>query len=93
LLRERKHVVLASLLLVNVLLYVVWLPRDVYVDYSGAARAAIGVVLAALYCVPAWRSAPRARIALAVGTAGLTIAWYLLAAAALGQHGFLNITT
>ena len=62
LLRWRRCLVPAGLLLVNVLLYVVWLPRAVYIDDSAASRAAVGVVLAALYCLPGWWSAPRGRV-------------------------------
>jgi hypothetical protein len=50
--------VAATLLVVNVLLFVVFLPKSVYVDYAAAARASIGVVLAALYCLPAWWASP-----------------------------------
>src|SRR4029077_19175388 len=50
LLRSRRCIVPAGLLLVNVLLYVVWLPRAVDIDDAAASRAAIGVVLASLYC-------------------------------------------
>ena len=93
LLRRRQSRVLAGLLLVNVLLYVVWLPRAVYIDQSAASRAAVGVVLAALYCLPSWWSAVRGRAAVVVGAAAFSIAWYLLAAALLGAGGIHDITT
>ena len=93
LLRRRQSRVLAGLLLVNVLLYVVWLPRAVYIDQSAASRAAVGVVLAALYCLPSWWSAVRGRAAAVVGAAAFSIAWYLLAAALLGAGGIHDITT
>jgi hypothetical protein len=93
LLRERRSLVLAGLLLVNVLLYVVWLPRSVYVDYAAASRAAIGVVLAALYCLPAWwRSAWRGRVLVAAGAFALSIAGYLIAAELFGLNGIRDIT-
>jgi hypothetical protein len=92
LLRRRRCPVLAGLLLLNVLLYVVWLPRSVYIDESAALRAAIGVVLAALYCLPAWWSAQRGRAVVAVGAFALSIGWYLIAAALLGQAGIHEIT-
>src|SRR5919201_1282465 len=57
LLRRGTARVAAWLLLANVLLYVVFLPHGVDVDYGAAARAAVGVVLAALYCVPGWWAA------------------------------------
>jgi hypothetical protein len=93
LLRRRHCLVPAGLLLVNVLLYVVWLPRAVYIDDSAASRAAVGVVLAALYCLPAWWRAPRGRIVVATGALALSIGWYLMAALLLGVSGFQNITT
>jgi hypothetical protein len=93
LLRRRSYVVPAALLLANVLLYVVWLPRAVYVDDSAASRAAVGVVLAALYCLPAWwSSATRGRVVVATGAFALSVGWYLAAAALLGQSGIDGIT-
>jgi len=93
LLRRRRCLVLAGLLLVNVLLYVVWLPRSVYVDYAAASRAAVGVVLAALYCLPAWwRSAWRGRVVVAAGAFALSIAGYLIAAELFGLNGIRHIT-
>ena len=41
-------------LLANVLLFVVMLPSLDYVDYQGTSRITTGVVLAALFCVPAF---------------------------------------
>jgi hypothetical protein len=94
LLRRRRCVVLAGLLLVNVLLYVVWLPRSVYIDDPAASRAAIGVVLAALYCLPAvWRTASRGRALVLAAGAGLSIGWYLIVAALFGLSGIHYITT
>ena len=92
LLRRRRSVVLAGLLLVNVLLYVVWLPRAVYIDYSAASRAALGVVFAAVYCLPVWWSVARARLPVAVGAAAFSIGWYLVAAALFGLGGINEIT-
>jgi hypothetical protein len=93
LLRRRQSPVLAGLLLVNVLLYVVWLPRAVYIDSSGASRAAIGVVLAALFCLPAWWGASRGRVVVVAGAAALSIGWYLIAAVLLGAGGIRDLTT
>jgi hypothetical protein len=93
LLRRRQSLIPAGLLLVNVLLYVVWLPRAVYIDDSAASRAAIGVVLAALYCLPAWWNVRRERVVVATGALALSIGWFLLAAVLLGVSGFHDITT
>jgi hypothetical protein len=92
LLHRRRSVLLAGLLLVNVLLYVVWLPRAVYIDYSAASRAAVGVVLASLYCLPAWWTGLRSRVTVAAGALALSIAWYLIAAALFGLGGINEIT-
>ncbi len=93
LLRRRWCVVPAGLLLVNVLLYVVWLPRAVDVDEAAASRATVGVILAALYCLPAWWRWSRGRLLVAAGAAAGSLAWFLLAAALLGVAGFHDLTT
>jgi len=93
LLRSRRTIVPAGLLLVNVLLYVVWLPRAVDIDESAAMRAAIGVVLAALYCLPAFWRAARTRVVVAAGAFAFSIGWYLVAAALFGIDGIQIITT
>jgi hypothetical protein len=92
LLRRRRCPVLGGLLLVNALLYVVWLPRSVYIDEAAALRAAIGVVLAALYCLPAWWTLRRGRVVVAAGAFALSIGWYLIAAALFGESGIGEIT-
>jgi hypothetical protein len=92
LLLRRRCPVLGGLLLANALLYVVWLPRSVYIDQAAASRAAVGVVLAALYCLPALWRAPRGRLVVATGAFALSIGWYLIAAALFGQSGIHEIT-
>jgi hypothetical protein len=94
LLVRRTSPVVAGLLLVNVLLYVVFLPGEVYVDHPAASRAALGVVLASLYCLPAWLERGGLRLALAGAAAFVwSIAWYLVVASALGLSGLYYITT
>jgi hypothetical protein len=102
LLWRRLAPVAGMLLLVNVLLYVVFLPRSVEVDYGAAARAAVGVVLAALYCLPAWwgRAEPGRERAIVLrrslvvgGSFAWSLAWYLLVASHYGLPGWLLITT
>ena len=81
LLVRRRAVIPAALVVANVLLVVVYLPKTVYVDYESTSRAVIGVLVAALYCLPALR--PRAgalRVALGVEAFAWSLAWYLLAA-------------
>jgi hypothetical protein len=93
LLRRRAWVVPAGLLLVNVVLYVVWLPRAVYIDHAAAGRAAVGVVLAALYCLPAWWRGPtRNRVLVGAGAFALSLGWYLAVATLLGQPGIDGVT-
>jgi hypothetical protein len=102
LVRRRVATVCAALLLANVLLYVVFLPGSVYVDYGGAGRAAVGVVLAASYCVPAWWHSATSRGATERGVrrallygAGFSwsLLWYLLVAWHYGLPGIDLITT
>lgn len=89
----RRAPVAAALLLANVLLYVVFLPKGVDVDYGAAGRAAIGVVLAALYCLPAWRVRGLWRTsALTAGALAFSIAWYLAVASHYGLDGLTLIT-
>jgi hypothetical protein len=94
--------VAATLLVVNVLLFVVFLPKSVYVDYAAAARASVGVVLAALYCLPAWlglgaRETYRATIiprALVLAVAfAWSLGWYLPVARHYGLSGLELIST
>jgi hypothetical protein len=83
LLRRREGRIAGALLIANILLYVVFLPDGVDVDYGAAGRAAVGVVFAAALCVPYWRlqRPHRLRLALAAPLAfSVTILWYLLVA-------------
>jgi hypothetical protein len=91
LIRHRQSLVPAGLLLVNLLLYSVWLPRAVYVDHPAASRAAIGIVLAAVYCLPGLWRAVSGRVVVSAGALSLSIGWYLVTAALLGR-GIGNIT-
>jgi hypothetical protein len=71
----------AALLLVNVLLYLVFLPRGPYIDYPAAARSVIGILLAALYCLPWWwnRQWP-VRLVLAGEAFAWSLPWYVIVA-------------
>lgn len=90
----RRAPVAAALLLVNALFYVVFLPASVDVDYGAAGRAAIGVMLAALYCLPAWQMRGFMRsAALGAGAFAWSIGWYLVVASHYGLDGFNLITT
>jgi hypothetical protein len=68
-----------TLLVANVLLFVVWLPSDTYADMRSAYRALIPVVLSALLLMPKLREQLRTDlVAAAVFT--FTLVWTLLAA-------------
>ena len=93
LLWRRRGRLEAALVLVNVLAFVVFLPASVDIDYAAAARAAIGCVLAAIYCVPAWQQAGVPRWALLGGAAVSSLAWYLFVANHYGVGALRLITT
>jgi hypothetical protein len=88
----RRHIfsVEAWALLANVLVFVVVLPKLDYVDFSGTGRITTGVVLAALFCVPAFdRLGRRNRWWLAVCAAlwlSVTAASLLLAVVSALAH-------
>ena len=80
-LAHRRSPVTALVLLANVLLYVVFLPRGPYQLSSDAARAAIGVILAALYCLPAWwKRGLVPRLLLSADMIGFSLLWFLFVA-------------
>ena len=78
--RPRARLV-AALLLVNVLLYLVFLPRGPYIDYPAAARSVIGILVAAFYCLPWWWNREWAvRVVLAGEAFAWSLPWYLIVA-------------
>jgi hypothetical protein len=77
-----------ALLLVNVALFVVFIPRTVVIDYGAAGRNAIPALLSALYCVPLVRN----RLALGAAAAFLSPLWFIVVAEALGLR-WLNYVT
>lgn len=78
---HRRSPVTALVLLANVLLYVVFLPRGPYQLSSDAARAAIGPILAALYCLPAWwRRGVAPRLLVSADMIGFSLLWFLFVA-------------
>ena len=89
LLARRRHFDLALLAVVNVALFVVFLPKNVTIDWGAAARNATPALLGAIYCVPAVRS----RLVLAAGAVLLSPLWYLLVAYLLGVRGWYLMTT
>jgi hypothetical protein len=94
LLRQGRARLPAALLLVNVLLYLVFLPRGPYIDYPAASRSVIGILVAALYCLPWWwRPQWSARLVLAGEAVGLSLPWYLLVAWKYSLATFNAITS
>jgi hypothetical protein len=89
LLARRRAVDLALLLVVNVAIFVVFLPKNVTVDWGAAARNATPAVIGAIACVPAVRSRPL----LLVGSVVLSPLWYLFVAYLLGGAGWRLMTT
>jgi hypothetical protein len=87
----RRYPVEIGLLLANVLLFVVFLPADVVVDYGAAARASVGMLLAACYAVPAFASV-RVRRPLLAASFFLSLGWFLVMAAVLGLPGIDLVT-
>jgi hypothetical protein len=89
LLSRRRHVELALFVVVNVTLFVVFLPENVTIDWGAAARNATPALLAALYCIPAVRS----RLLLLAGGLLLSPLWYLFVAYLLDGPGWRLMTT
>lgn len=89
LLWRRRALTAALLTVLNVAVFVAFLPKNVTIDWGAVARNATPALLAALYLVPAVRN--RA----VLGTAALLLSpvWYLIVAWLLGMHGFKLMTT
>jgi hypothetical protein len=88
LLGRRRATTAAVLTILNVGLFVVFLPKNVTIDWGADARNATPALLAALYLIPAVRS----RIALATAAFFLSPVWYLIVAALVGVPGMRLMT-
>lgn len=85
LLRRRAGVVAPLLVLANVAAFVVFLPGPIYVDYGAAGRAAISVVLASVYCLPALARDSKGSVRLLRGATVLwSPVWYFYIGLMLG---------
>jgi hypothetical protein len=77
-------------LLANVVLFVVFLSRNSYIDFGASARVTIGVVLAAVFCVPAFDRVLGNRrewfLACTVLWLWVSPSWLLAPAVAYGFH-------
>jgi hypothetical protein len=92
LVRDRRARLYGLLLLLNAAFLVVFLPSPVFIDYRGSARAATGVLLAVVVCLPAWRRlAPR--LYLPVVVTSWSFLWFLLVALAVDVPGYSLITS
>lgn len=89
LLHRRRELTGALLVVLNVALFVVFLPKNVTIDWGAVGRNATPALLASLYVVPAVRS----RAVLAAGSFFLSPLWYLAVAALLGMPGLRFMTT
>lgn len=81
--RRTLHLWEAALVLLNVCLFVVFIPHVVTVDYGAAGRSAAPALLALLYFLPAVRS----RALRLAGAWFFSPLWFLLIAWAVGQPG------
>jgi hypothetical protein len=80
LLYRRRNVPAAVLFLLNGLLFVVFIPHNVTIDWGAAGRNATPALLAALFLVPAVRN----RAVALGGAALLSVLWFLLIAWSVG---------
>jgi len=88
LLYRRRATTAALLTVLNVAVFVVFLPKNVTIDWGAAARNATPALLAAVYLVPAVRS----RLVLGTAAALLSPFWYLAVAWLIGVPGFKLMT-
>jgi len=73
-------------LALNAAIFVVFLPSPIAVDYGAAGRAAIGVLLGVIYCLPAVRERMGHRQARTLAFAWSAV-WYILIALFMGAPG------
>lgn len=88
LLFRRRATLCALLVLINLALFIVFIPLHVTVDYGATGRNATPVVLAALFALPALNRRTTALVAVI-----LSPLWYLAIAASLGLAGLQIVTT
>jgi hypothetical protein len=81
------------LLLSNCAIFVVFLPSVVYSNFGAASRAAMGVVLAVICCLPAWKSiGSRYLPSHWIVAWAWSLPWFVLSAALVGIDGIDLIT-
>ena len=84
----RRATLCALSVLINLALFIVFIPLHVTVDYGATGRNATPVVLAALFALPALNGATTALVGVL-----LSPLWYLAVAATLGLAGLQLATT
>jgi hypothetical protein len=91
-LRRPKTRISAFLLALNASAFVVFLPAEVDINYGAASRAAIGVLLATIVCLPAW--SPDGKLSRRAQTAVVvwSLPWYLVACVLTGFPGVAAMT-
>ena len=88
--RGSKERLPVALFFLNAIAFVVYLPAPVLVDYGAAGRAALGVILSFIFCVPSLLTHPRATRLLVVAWSPVT---YLAVAAGLALPGVKLLVT
>jgi hypothetical protein len=88
LLYVRRATLSAVSVLLNLALFIVFIPRHVMVDFGAAGRNATPVLLAALFLLPALSRRTAVLVA-----AVLSPLWFLAIAASLGLSGLQLVTT
>ncbi len=91
---DRRWRLCGALLVLNAAAFVVFLPKVVYVDYGAAGRAAIGVVLATICCIPAWKAlSDGGRPPLHLVSLTWSLPWYFVAAVGFGLPALALLTS
>ena len=75
----------------NAAAFVIFLPSPVHIDYVASARAAIGVVLATVYCVPLFRERIHPAYPVVVSVTWSMI-WFFAACLVFEVAGYNRIT-
>jgi hypothetical protein len=88
LLYRRRAIPAAVLLVLNVALFVVWIPKGIVIDWGAASRNVVPALLGFLYCIPYWRDR-RYVLGLCVLLSPL---WFLFVAWLVNVPGFTLMT-
>lgn len=78
----------AALLAVNALCFVVFVPEPIDVDYGAAGRSAMGVLIAAILCLPFLRGRPHSGRLIASVAFVWSYVWFAIVSALAGELPF-----